>query len=202
MENRKVRFQPHDFEPAQQDTNTAGSGLNEKNVAFFRDSFRRFSGNPSSVAGAVILAVLILLTILVPLLSPYDIENVRTAERFLAPKLFDAGGGFWDGTRKGTHVLYDPVNGIPALSDKNTAASIKQALVSLTVEEEPTLIDRASAYGTGGAVLISTEGAREDRNVYLASKPVVFTDKGGYTLDIVLKDEENLNGGEQGEYRV
>ena len=201
-ENSSVKFQPHDFEPARQDRKMADAKLNAKPTTFFRDAFRRFCWNKSSVAGAVILAVLIILAILVPLISPYNIENVRSSERFLAPKLFDAGTGFWDGTRKDTHVLYDPANGIPALSDKHTVASIKQSLVSLTVEEEPTLIDRASAYGVGGTVVVSTDAAMEGRDVYLASRPVAFTDKGAYKLDIVLKDEEDVNGGKLGEYRV
>ena len=61
---------------------------------------------------------------------------------------------------------------MPALSDKNTPASIKQSLISLTVEPEPTLIDSVSPYGVGGCVVVATDAAVADKDVYMTSKPV------------------------------
>ena len=202
MADHEIQFLPDDFIPVQQDRKISDTKLVSKPTTFMKDAFRRFCKNKSSVFAAVILAILILMAIFIPWLSPHNIDQVRSPERFLAPKLFDAGTGFWDGTRSAEHVLYDPVNEIPALSEKNTVASIKQSLISLTVEPEPTRIDMASAYGVGGVIVVSTDSAVEGRDIYMSSKPVSFTNKGGYTLDIVFDDEEGVADSKLGEYRV
>ena len=159
MADEKNTFRPDDFQLVQTDIRITDRQLDSKPTTFFKDAFRRFCKNKSSVVGAVILSVLVVMAIFIPWLSPHNIENVRTSERFLAPKLFEAGTGFWDGTRAGRHVLYDPINEIPALSDKNTPASIKQSLISLKVDPEPTLIDSVSPYGVGGCVVVATDAA-------------------------------------------
>ena len=202
MADHEIIFRPDDFKPVQRDHQIRDTKLASKPTTFLKDALRRFSKNKSSVIAGFILAVLILLAIFVPWLSPHNIEEVRTSERFLAPKLFDAGTGFWDGTRSSKHVLYDPVNGIPALSDKNTVESIRQSLVSLTVEPEPTLIDTASTYGVGGVIVVSTDTKLEGRDIYMTSKQIAFTNKGGYTLDIVFDDEDGVADSKLGEYRV
>lgn len=202
MADRQTEFKTGDFELVQQDQVIMDQKLDSRPTTFLRDAFKRFCKNKSSVVGAVILTVQILLAVFVPVVSPHNIDNVRTSEKFLAPKVFEAGTGFWDGTRKYRHILYDPVNEVPALSDKNTVASIRQSLVSLTVEPEPTYIDSASPFGVGGAIVVSTDAAVDGRDIYMASKAVAFTNKGGYTLKIEFGDEDGLNDGRLGEYRV
>ena len=202
MADKLVSFQPDDFKLVQQDKTISDLKLDSKPTTFLRDAFKRFCKNKSSVVGAIILAVLVLLAIFVPFLSPHNIDNVHTSERFLAPKLFDAGTGFWDGTRKYKHILYDSVNQVPALSDKNTSASIRQSLVSISIEPDPTYIDSASPYGVGGAIVVATDAAVDGKDIYMTSKPVSFNNKGGYTLDIEFGDEEGASDSRLGEYRV
>ena len=202
MEERHIDFRPDDFTLVQQNIRIMDKKLETKPTTFLKDAFRRFCKNKSSVVAAIILAILIAMTILVPWLSPHNIDNVRTAEKFLAPKLFKAGTGFWDGTREKTHIVYDAVNGVPALSDKYSAAAIKQSLISLTVSPEPELIDSASQYGTGGVIVLATDAAVNDKDVFLSSKPVDFTDKGAYTLDVVFDEEEGVSDSKQGEYCI
>ena len=149
-EEKSVQFRADDFQLIQQDIRIMDTKLDTKPTTFFRDAVRRFRKNKSSVVAAIILAILILLAILVPMLSPHNITNVSTTEGFLAPKLFEAGTGFWDGTRSKTRIVYDTVNEVPALSDRYSPAAIKQSLISLTVDQDPTYIDAASAYGSGG----------------------------------------------------
>ena len=197
-----IEFRSDDFKLVQTDIRIMDKKLDTKHTTFLKDAFRRFCKNKSSVAAAIILAILIVLTILVPWLSPYNIDDVRTPEKFLAPKLFEAGTGFWDGTRKKEHVVYDSINGVPALSEKYSIASIKRSLISLTVEPEPTLIDSASQYGTGGLIVVATDAAVADKDVYMTSKSLEFTDKGAYTLDVVFGDEENVSNSKLGEYCV
>ncbi|MCR5204270.1 MAG: ABC transporter permease [Lachnospiraceae bacterium] len=195
-------FRPDDFVLVQNKTKIKDKKLETKPTTFFRDALKRFRKNKSSVVGAIILAILILMAIFVPIISPYDIETVKTEEKFLAPKLFDAGFGFWDGTRSSEHVLYDPVNEVPAVSDNYSIASLKQSLVELKVDPEVTYIDSYNKYGYGGLVVAATDAKVNNRDIYLSSKPIDFTDKGAYTIDIEFDNEEDFAEGKLGEFRV
>ena len=201
-EEKSVQFRADDFQLIQQDIRIMDTKLDTKPTTFFRDAVRRFRKNKSSVVAAIILAILILLAILVPMLSPHNITNVSTTEGFLAPKLFEAGTGFWDGTRSKTRIVYDTVNEVPALSDRYSPAAIKQSLISLTVDQDPTYIDAASAYGSGGVIVFATDAAVEGKDAFLQSKTAVFTRTGGYRLDVVFSDEEGVADSRLGEYSV
>ncbi|MBR3556141.1 MAG: ABC transporter permease [Oscillospiraceae bacterium] len=201
-EEKNIQFRDDDFQLIQADKRIMDTKLESKPTTFFRDAIRRFCKNKSSVAAAIILAILIALAILVPLLSPHNITTVSTTEGFLAPKLFEAGTGFWDGTRSKTHIVYDTVNEVPALSDRYSPASIKQSLISLTVDPEPTYIDAASTYGKGGVIVFATDAAVEGKDAFLQSKSTSFTRTGGYKLDVVFSDEEGVADSRLGEYAV
>ena len=84
-EEKSVQFKDDDFQLIQADKRIMDSKLDTKPTTFFRDAVRRFCKNKSSVAAAIILAILIALAILVPLLSPHNITTVSTTEGFLAP---------------------------------------------------------------------------------------------------------------------
>ena len=195
-------FREDDFVLVQSDQRIMDKKLETKPTTFLKDAFKRFCKNKSSIVGAIILSILVLLAIFVPIFSPYDIETVKSSEKFLAPKLFEAGTGFWDGTRTRTHTVYDADNGVPAVSDKYSVESLKQSIVSITVDSEPTLIDSANQYGVGGMVVFATDSMVAGRDVFLSSKPFTVTDKGAYTIDIVFDSEDGVGEGHPGEYCV
>ena len=207
MEEKKIVFQEDDFVLVRDKGDKIyDTKLETKPTTYFKDAFKRFCKNKSSVAGAIILAILIGLAIIVPITSTSNITTVSTVEGFLAPKLFEPGkgikDGFWDGTRGNTRVVYDKQNEVPALSEKYSAASIRQSLVWCKIDEEPTLIDVASKYATGGVIVAATDSMVPERDIYLTSKPISLTNKGGYTLDVVFSDEENVANSKLGEYAV
>jgi len=199
---KEIIFREDDFVLIQQDKKVKDKKLDTKPTTFFKDAMRRFRKNKASVAGSIILGILALLTIFVPMLSPANITTVSTPEAFLAPKLFEAGTGFWDGTRKSTRIVYDRENEVPALSDKYSIAAIKSAIVEIAVDEEPTKIDTANPYGEGGVVVVATDAAVENRNSLLASKAFAIDTNGEYKLDVVFSDEEGVSSSELGEYAV
>ncbi len=200
--NNQIIFREDDFVLVNKDKRVTDRKLETKPTTFFKDAFKRFCKNKASVAGSIILGVLIALTIIVPMVSPANITKVSPTEAFLAPKLFEAGTGFWDGTRKSEHVVYDTVNEVPAVSDKYSVAKIKSALVSITVDSEPTLIDAANPYGTGGVVVLATDAKVEDKNSVMTSQVVDFDVKNAYKFDVVFNAEESVSGSELGEYAV
>lgn len=199
---KDITFREDDFVLIQQNTRVTDKKLDTKPTTFFKDAMKRFRKNQASVAGSIILGILVILAILVPILSPCNITTVSTPEAFLAPKLFEAGTGFWDGTRKSTRIVYDTENEVPAVSDKYSVAAVKSALVSITVDTEPTKIDTANPYGTGGVVVLATDAAVEDKNALMSSKAVNFDVNGGYRLDVAFSGEDGVAGSEAGEYAV
>ena len=74
--------------------------LKSKPTTFAKDAFKRFCKNKSSVVGAIIIGVLLLGSFIVPLVTPHNIKTVNPDVALLDPKLFPAGTGFWDGTKK------------------------------------------------------------------------------------------------------
>ncbi len=76
-------------------------------TTFFKDSLKRFGKNKSSLVAAVILGVLLLMAAVVPIFDSSDTAHPHEFQRYLEPKLFDAGTGFWDGTK---HVNNIPVD--------------------------------------------------------------------------------------------
>lgn len=195
-------FREDDFVLIQKDKRVTDKKLETKPTTFFKDALKRFRKNKASVAGGIILGILILLAVFVPMLSNCNITTVSTTEAFLAPKLFPAGTGFWDGTRRFERVVYDVENGVPALSEKYSVDALKGAIIKLTVDSEPTKVDTANPYGQGGMVVLSTDAALEGKNAVMSSKAVDLDVKGDYRLDVIFADEEGVSSAEQGEYAV
>lgn len=204
MEENKniVTFREDDFVLVNQDKRVTDKKLETKPTTFLKDVFRRFCKNKASVVGGIILGILVLLAIVVPMVNTHNITVVSTPEAFLAPKLFEAGTGFWDGTRSREHVVYDTVNEVPAVSDKYSIAALKQAIVSITIDSEPTLIDSANPYGMAGVAVVATDSKLDDKNAVMASKVLNFDAKNEYKLDVVFSDENGVSSSELGEYAV
>ena len=202
MDKRNIDFKPNDFELVNATAKIFDTKLDTKPTTFFKDAMRRFRKNKSSVAAAIILSILVILSIVVPIVSPHDIDTVKTPERFLEPKLFETGTGIWDGTRSKKHIVYDPVNEVPALSEKYSVEALKTALVKLTVSPEPELVDSVNPNGRNGFVMLATDVKLANNDVYMTSRRVSLNAKDGYRLHVVFSDEDNLSESRLGEYRV
>ena len=98
-----------DFSFVQENAKIFDRKLDTKPTTFFKDAIRRFCKNKSSVVGAIIIAIIVLLSIAVPIFSPHDMSYSHTSEKQMKPKVFESGTGFWDGTEKVTEVaaIYD-----------------------------------------------------------------------------------------------
>lgn len=105
--SHEVTLSAKDFEFVQRDAIITDQKIQSKPTTFFKDAIRRFRKNKSSVAGGVILGILIALAIVLPLALPSDVDNPHPSETYLAPKLFDAGTGWWDGGLDYNNVVID-----------------------------------------------------------------------------------------------
>ena len=93
-----------DFSFVQNDSKIFDSKFDTKPTTFLKDAFKRFCKNKSSVVGAIIIGIIILMSIIVPIASPnvgsWYLDMSHPSEVKLKPKLFEAGSGFWDGTEE------------------------------------------------------------------------------------------------------
>ena len=167
------KFTASDFELVQDDVKISDTKFESKPTTFFKDSIKRFSKNKSSIVGAFILGILIILAIFLPIFSPYDIDTVKKSEQFLAPKLFEVeDSDWWNGTKKYSHIIYDTENEAPA-------GFYKPAVVSMTIDQEPTYIDQANNFGKGGYVMFVNEN--DGGNKTLSSYPTTINNNGNYS---------------------
>lgn len=166
-----------------------------KPTTFAKDAFKRFCKNKSSVVGAIIIGILIVLSIFVPIISPHDIKTPSPDIIRLPGKLFNAGSGFWDGTQKIKHVVYDVDSEAPTEYKKNAVIKI--------LNSETTTVNAANKYANGGVLLIVNN---QDRNTAIKYFHNFYTidinQNDNYKLNVSLSDQDGLNGNKLGEYRV
>ena len=100
-----------DFKLVQTDTKIHDQKFETKPTTFLKDCLKRFRKNKSSVVAAFILGILLLMSVVVPIFfNTSDIHDTSTSHPeiyYLEPKLFDAGTGFWDGTKKMVDIAVD-----------------------------------------------------------------------------------------------
>ena len=186
-----------DFQLVQSKEKIFDKALDTKPTTFAKDAFKRFCKNKSSVVGAIIIGILILLAIFVPVISTKDITRTSSPEELLPPKLFEAGTGFWDGTQKKVDVAYDTVKQMPVGYDMPTS------ILNLVVDENPTYINTAQSYGLGGYVMFENSNVHVDAtDVYLSSFVNTFTSNGDFVFSASLHNENGILGGELAEYAI
>ena len=96
-----------DFVLTQVDSTVHEQKFQTKPTTFLKDSIKRFGKNKSSVVAAYILGALLLMSFIVPLVDPSNTKGAHQYETYLAPKLFKAGTGFWDGSVKYSNIAVD-----------------------------------------------------------------------------------------------
>ena len=102
-----VEISDDDFTLTQIDESVHEQKFQTKPTTFLKDSLKRFRKNKSSVVAAYILGALLLMSFLVPLFDTSDTNHPHPEETYLAPKLFNSGTGFWDGTVSYNNIAVD-----------------------------------------------------------------------------------------------
>jgi len=174
-----------DFELAQADGSVHEQKFQTKPTTFFKDSMKRFAKNKSSVVAAYILGILILLAIIVPIASPYDVSGASdTALYNLEPKLFSSGTGFWDGTVKKTHIPVDTSKSEDPDDWMPDPTIYREDGISNKVIEPEQYTSDANAYGRQGYVQIGYYGTYGLENADLSSPDISTLGDDKFTLDL------------------
>lgn len=86
------------FEFAQPDEKLHDRKFETKPVGYFRDAWRRFRKNKGSIAGAVIILLIVIYAVFVPFISKYDIDYSDGTYKKVRPKVqWLSFIGFFDG---------------------------------------------------------------------------------------------------------
>ena len=171
-----------DFKQVNLDKTIHDVKFKNKPTTFFKDALKRFYKNKSSVAGGVILGLLVVLAFILPSVLPSDINVTHLSETFLEPKLFNVNSAhIWDGTRYyDSKVAYDTVNNTPAGFRKN-------AVSELVTWNEKT--NSAGEYAVGGDVRFCSNPVSGD----VSNQTKYFS---SYTFDLnqLIKNyDENID---------
>lgn len=162
-ENKTISLTPADFTLVHENKVLTDTKMKSKPTTFFKDAMKRFSKNKSSVVGAVILGVLLVLAFVLPAALPSDVTTDHPYEKQLAAKLFDTSVGWWDGTKSYNHIAIDvdwdtyystgEVTGIPAgFAEKDIVGGRKGVTMGKVGDE---FSDNVSAYASNGYMRLS-----------------------------------------------
>lgn len=151
-----IEINKDDFKLTQQDKKLFDQKIQTKPTTFFKDALKRFAKNKSSVVGATILGTIVLLTLILPIALPSDISTGHAAENKLAPKLFDAGTGWWDGCRNYDHIAintdwekYDETGELTGTVPDMVESAIVGGVEAIKFEEM-SYISAVNRYASGG----------------------------------------------------
>lgn len=158
LEAQDKDIQKDDFVLVDNKNRSHEQRLQTKPTTFFKDSLRRFSKNKSSVVAGVILGLLLLLSIVIPIVDTSDVSVAHPDETYLEPKLFNAGTGFWDGTKGYSNIIVD-TSLDPDGKDKennwwpNPETFVQSAITNKKFSENE-YTSQLSKYGKSGYVVI------------------------------------------------
>ena len=146
-----------DFKLVQVDAKIHDQKFETKPTTFFKDCLKRFAKNKSSVVAGIILGILLLMSIFVPILFKtneiHDTSKSHPDIYYLEPRLFKAGTGFWDGTKKMTDIAVDTSAGPEHKDEWGPDPKIynKNAIMNLEIGEEQ-YTKTPNKYANGGYI--------------------------------------------------
>ena len=158
-QGNEIQVTNEDFKLVQMDKKIHDTKFESKPTTFAKDAFRRFCKNKSSVVAAIIIGFLVLCAIIIPMVSPHDVKLPDLSKTFLPPKAFEAGTGFWDGTKTYKNIVWDVENEKPADFHKESVIEITNSY--------DTIIETQSAYAHSGTFVFVNNNQKQDKNYRL-----------------------------------
>ena len=146
-----------DFKFIQQDKKIKDKNFDTKPTTFFKDALNRFRKSRSSVVAAFIIGILMLLSIIVPVASPYNDYSPNISISKMTPRLF-SNGTFWSGYRAYTNQPYDLLNDQYSGFDDNY-------ITNATFEY--TKANNSSTSNLGGVFVVKSNSANNNTTMTL-----------------------------------
>ena len=179
-----------DFKLVQSDEKIHDQKFETKPTTFLKDCLKRFRKNKSSVVAAFILGILLVMSVVVPIFfKTSDVHETKTSHPelyYLEPKLFNAGTGFWDGTKKMTNIAVDTSDPDKANWGPDYERYNKNAISKLEIGEE-TYTETPNKYAHGGYIQFGYF-AIPDSKEYIRFATDLKKDEFKFDYDIVVNN--------------
>lgn len=144
-----------DFRLVQANAKIHDQKFETKPTTFFRDCLKRFAKNKSSVVATVILGILLVMSVVVPVFaktsSVHETDTSHPELYYLEPKLFKAGTGFWDGTKKMVDIPVNTTSDNPDDWAPDSKTFNPTAISDLKIGEE-SYVKNANKLAKGGYI--------------------------------------------------
>ena len=138
------------FKFVQQDKELHDQKFDTKPVGYFKDAFRRFRKNKSSVAGAIVILILVLFAVIVPFVSRYSKTDRDAYYAYALPKntLLEKTG-FWNGckTMIVNQQTVDKLEGIPGAIRQNKGEYENKKKVGKKSKQYKVVVDSYAKVG-------------------------------------------------------
>jgi ABC-type dipeptide/oligopeptide/nickel transport system permease subunit len=186
---KKASITDQDFQLVDTSEYSHDQKFETKPTTFLKDSIKRFSKNKSSVVATYILGILLLGSVAIPILDTSNVKDPSPYQIYLEPKLFDAGAGFWDGTRNYTDIAYyeDPIN--PAEFGPDPADFNLSAVSNLKITGQK-FVNSYSKFAKGGYVKVGLKGDDINDDCYIENIGFTLDTSVANSVDIVFGEEE------------
>ncbi len=170
----EITLTEDDFKFIQQDKKIKDKNFDTKPTTFFKDAMNRFKKNRSSVIASIIIGLLILLSIFVPIISPYNNYSGNVYISKMTPRLL-SNGTWWAGYRQYNDQPYNLLN--DTYGEFN-----KEYITNATFDY--TKSDNSNSANLGGIYVIYSSSKKDDSQ---------FTFRNGVTIpansDLVMSLE-------------
>ncbi len=178
MDNKRYDAYGNEFEIVESDFNLTqvdkkihDKKFETKATTFAKDAFKRFCKNKSSVVGAIIIGLLMLLSFILPVVSPYNIDpaNPNIKELKMLPKVFE----YKPSGTKDTDLSNNP-------NDWNTKWNGTQIITNAQYD-----VDAELPYTMGTAT--NVDGSTIEAKIYYSKEAVKEIDFYGYETNSTSK---------------
>ena len=235
MENKRYDAYGNEFQLSENDFNFTQSDkkihdkkFETKATTFGKDALKRFCKNKSSVVAFFIIMLLMLLSFLLPVVTPYNIDtnNPNVKELKMLPKLFeykptgnvdtnplnteDDWKTFWNGTQILTNVQYDPELKLPYNTDQNGERKYYSKDVVKELDYYEHHVNDTAKGSVGGYYIFRTVSNKTGKIELTIFQALDYSDFENFTLELNLNDTnlhnnddfKELNADQLGTYRI
>lgn len=144
------------FKLKQRDQVIHDTKLSTKPTTFIKDALKRFAKSKAALVSTIILGIIVLLSLILPAALPFDTTGKVSGTQYLPPKIFSAGTGFWDGTKKYKDIVYNPETELPD-GNYQVSAILNGSLSTYS----GTIENTTNKFAKGGYIRIGSSGKSE-----------------------------------------
>ena len=183
MDNKKTPPQ-NDFVFVQMDKKIHDLKFQTKPTTYFKDAFKRFRKNKSSVVAGIIIGFLASLSVLVPLLSTSNIDRPLFEARFLPPRW---PGLEWVGILDGNTVYQNVIIDTITDPDNPVPVGFKSEAILGEIDIKDTFSNFPSPYAKGGMLVLRSD-TRGNDGYFLSPNINLDVINGNFDIRIVLNE--------------